>query len=213
MRRLRFSIASLLALVLFVAIAVAALRAGSDEWDSGLFGGTLLVLLTGLLLAVHRTERRRAFWLGFSLFGCAYLAASLIPPIESRLPTTRGLAYLDSKVPGRQRSFAFQVTTTGPGVGSTTSANAVYAVAFAPNGKALANVQGGVVRLWNATTGKVLNGAGGTTENFLRIGHCLLVLVFGFGGGKLSKLLFVPGRLSSMSEPQDTLPDDQATAA
>src|SRR5438552_827548 len=101
MTRFRFSIAGLLLVTLFVAVAVAALRAADDAWDHGVFALTLLVLLTAILLTIHRSGRKRAYWLGFALFGWVYLVASLIPPIESRLPTTKGLAYLDSKVPGR----------------------------------------------------------------------------------------------------------------
>ena len=42
--------------------------------------------------------------MGFALFGWAYLGLSLVPSIESRLITTKALAYLDSKVPGRSQS-------------------------------------------------------------------------------------------------------------
>src|SRR5947209_1102217 len=45
MRQFRFSIASLLGVVLFVGVGIAALRAASDPWDSGVFGGGKL--LTG----------------------------------------------------------------------------------------------------------------------------------------------------------------------
>ena len=55
--------------------------------------------MISVLLAIHRTEKRRAFWLGFALFGAAYLGLSLVPSIESRLITTKALAYIDSKVP------------------------------------------------------------------------------------------------------------------
>ena len=65
MRRIRFTIASLLVVVLFVAVGFAALRESNDLWDSGLFTLTLAVLLVSILLAIHRTESRRAFWLGF----------------------------------------------------------------------------------------------------------------------------------------------------
>ena len=95
MRRFRFSIASLLGVVLFISVALAALRASTDAWDGCLLGLISLCLLTAVLLAVHRKDRRRASWLGFALFGWTYLIASLIPPIEARLPTTKGLAYLD----------------------------------------------------------------------------------------------------------------------
>ena len=101
MKHIRFSIASLLVVVLFVAVGFAALRESSDLWDSGVFTLTLAALLISILLAVHRTESRRAFWIGFALFGWIYLGLSLVPSIESRLMTTKALAYLDSKVPGR----------------------------------------------------------------------------------------------------------------
>ena len=71
MRRFRFSIAGLLVVVLIIAVAVAALRSATDAWEGCVFGTALLALLTAVLLAVHRTDRRRAYWLGFALFGWA----------------------------------------------------------------------------------------------------------------------------------------------
>src|SRR5258708_36614221 len=100
MRRLRFSIASLLILVLFVAVAIAALREATHMWDSGVFSLALGVLLVSALLALHRTERGRAFWLGFALFGWTYLGASVVPQVEPRLISTKGLAYVDTKLGG-----------------------------------------------------------------------------------------------------------------
>jgi hypothetical protein len=105
MNRIRFNIAGLLIVVLFVAEGFAALRESTELWDSGLLTMTLMVLLCSILLAIHRHDARRAFWVGFALFGAGYLALSLIPSIESRLMTTKGLAYLDSTVPGRPQSF------------------------------------------------------------------------------------------------------------
>ena len=69
MKRIRFTIANLLVVVLFVAVGFAALRESSDLWDSGLFSVTLGILLTSILLAVHRHESKRAFWLGFRSSG------------------------------------------------------------------------------------------------------------------------------------------------
>src|SRR3954469_1750576 len=97
----RFTIASLLGLVCFVAVAFAALRRADGLWDSALFTLTLGILLASVLLAVHRTDRRRAYWLGFALFGWTYLGASLIPPVEARLLTSTGLEYLEARLPGR----------------------------------------------------------------------------------------------------------------
>ena len=162
LKRFRFSIASLLILVLFVAVAVAALRASTDAWDISVFGLTLLMFLTSVLLAVHRTDLRRPYWLGFALFGWAYLVASLVPTVEARLPTTKGLAFLDSMVTGRVR-----ISQT---------------VAFSPQGNTLHATLQGNVQLWDVATGKRLAVLGGKTENFTRIGHSLLTFLMAFAG-------------------------------
>ena len=104
MSRPRFTIAGVIAIVAFMAVGLAALRGADDAWDGGLFGLTALTLLMAVLLAIHRRGARRAYWLGFTMFGWVYLVMSLVPPIEGRLPTSKGLAYLDSKVPGRART-------------------------------------------------------------------------------------------------------------
>lgn len=114
MPRLRFTIGSLLLAVLFAAIALAALWASTDPWDNAIFGLTLLVLATSILLAVHRRDRRRAFWLGFALFGWLYLGASLIPPIESRLPTTEALGHLQARWPKPTQTVIFMTQGMPP---------------------------------------------------------------------------------------------------
>jgi hypothetical protein len=190
MKRPRFTIAGLLGVIVFAAVAFAALREATDLWDGGVFSLTLLTVLSAVLLAIHCTDRKRAFWLGFSLFGWAYLGASLVPPVESRLLTTKGLAYVDSKLSDRVIAVTFSVTTPG---GSTTVGKAVQALAFSPVGKTLAVNSAGAVRLWNVTTGRLLAGPNGTTENFIRIGHSLIALVMGWLGGCLSRRLYAPG--------------------
>ena len=99
MKRIRFNIASLLGVILVLGVGFAALRESSELWESGVFTLTLAALLISILLAIHRTEKRRAFCWDSLLFGSIYLGLSLVPSIESRLITTRGLAYLDSKMP------------------------------------------------------------------------------------------------------------------
>jgi hypothetical protein len=190
MRRFRFSIASLLALVVFVAIGLAALQAASDAWDGGVFALALLTLLTSTLLAVHRRGRDRAFWIGFTLFGSAYLVASLVPNIEPRLPSTKGLAYLDSKISKRVVSYTWRTVSTG---GSTTSGNVPQTFAFTTNGSTLAANNPPTAMLWSIA-GSPLSGSSGSMENFVRIGHSLLAFVMALAGGHLSRYLFEHGR-------------------
>jgi hypothetical protein len=191
MRRFRFNIASLLVVVLVLGVGFAALRESNDHWDSGLFTLTLCVLLVSILLAIHRTEAKRAFWIGFTVFASGYLSLSLVPSIGSRLVTTKALAYMDSMVPGRTQSF---LTVSFTGTVSGAPANQVQAVAFSPQGNQLATSSLGTVRLWDATTGRLLGGWAGTTENFVRIGHSLLALLAGWFGGLLSRRLWRASR-------------------
>ncbi len=199
MRLPSYTIRSLLGVVLFVAIAVAALRASTDAWDSGTLGLDLLILLTAVLLAVHRTDRRRAYWLGFALFGWAYLVASLIPPVGSRLPTTKGLTFIDSKIPGRHRAWATAVLPYT----NTASTNPVHSVAFSPQGDTLASSSQGVIRVWDVKTGKLLTGPFATTENFVSIGHSILALLLAFVGGHLSRHLYGQGRDDRSNPPSE----------
>lgn len=185
MRKLRFNIASLLIIILVLGVGFAALRESSDLWESGIFTMTLGILLISILLAVHRVQSTRAFWLGFALFGWAYMGLTLMPPVESRLITTKALAYLDSKVPGRPLEMvALQVTSTGSGSPSDPVQSAVFAI----RSKQLATTSNG---LWirDVTTGKLLSGWSGSTENFVRIGHSLFALLMAWLGGQLSRRL------------------------
>jgi hypothetical protein len=195
MRRIRFNIASLLAVILILGVGFAALRESNDLWDVGLFTLTIGVMLISVLLAVHRKEARRAFWIGFALFGWSYLALSLVPPIESRLLTTKGLSYLDSKVPGRSAALTLY-TTINSGIGS----NQVQEVVFGIDGKQLGTSIQDQVKIWDVATGKLLAGWGGTTENFVRIGHSLLALLAGWLGGLLSRRLWQTSQSTQESE-------------
>ena len=85
----------MLGAISFVGVGFAALREATDQCDSGLFSLALGLQLIAVLLAVHRTEARRAFWIGFALFGWGYLSLSLISSTESRLITTQALAWLE----------------------------------------------------------------------------------------------------------------------
>ncbi len=196
MRRIRFTIASLLVVVLFLAVGFAALRESSDLWDSSIFTITLSVLSLSILLAVHRTDTRCAFWLGFALFGWAYLGLSLIPSIESRLLTTKGLAFLDSKLP--------RLIPTGDELWYIEGCDKPFKIPFiVANWQSDANKGNGTFQDVTEVVG--LNYAGhtllhnpsglwlvGTTENFMRIGHSLFALIAAFLGGQLSRRLYTP---------------------
>jgi hypothetical protein len=176
MRRFRFNIASLLVVVLLVAVGFAALRESNETWDSGLFTLTHSVLLASTLLAIHRIDARRAFWIGFAVFGSGYLALSLVPSIKYRLVTTLALGLLDSKIAGRPRLI--YTNDTSP----------------TNEGNQLAPSSQGQVRGWQVARGRLLGVWRGTTENLLGIGHSLFALLAGWAGGLLSRRLWRTSR-------------------
>jgi hypothetical protein len=204
MTRFRFSIASLLGLVVFIAIAVAALRAAAGGWDSALFSTVVAMLLISVLLAVHRRDQRRAFWVGFALFGWVYLAASMVTQIEARLVTTKALSYLDSTRLMTRPAGAAYFDYDGDGWLDLRVANTNALYLNAGNGTFQdVTLNSGVIansgqpsgngKPWSSPfmTWKFLTGPTGTSENFIRIGHSLTALVLAFLGGHLSRYLYV----------------------
>jgi hypothetical protein len=192
MRRFRFRIGTLLVLIIVLGVGFAALRESNDIWDSGGFTLALAALLVSILLAIHRTGKRRAFWVGFALFGCGYLALSLVPPIGSRLITTKLLAYIDSKVPRSTptRFVYFDYDNDGDmdlHVVNNSKPSAVYLnrgngtfedVATTLELNSADNQVGGRGRLFfNNSAGPWLRGSSGTSE----LDSCRF---FGFRGGE-----------------------------
>jgi hypothetical protein len=209
MRQFRFSIAGLLGVVLFFAVAAAALRLATDAWDSAALATTVLSLLIGVLLSVHGSLLTRAYWLGFVLFGSSYLAASLIPSIEARLPSRRLFDFLISASAG----------TGTPGIAVGDFNNDGTADLLISNQTALSHVYlnngNGTFRDVTSTplvsandpanvpmtlTGRLiaatrpLAGSGGTTENQMRILHSILTVVIAFFGGHISGALYAKER-------------------
>ncbi len=194
MPKLRFKIANLLAIICILSVGFAALRESSDLWESGVFTLTVGVLLISILLAVHRTAKKRALWLGFALFGSAYVGLSLLPSSQYRLITTKALVFLDSKLPRSMPaglayfdydndgsidvivSNHFLTSVNGTLDDLTTVPGAIPAVNPAPS-------------FWDRLLGILPTRSSGTTENFVRIGHSLFALAVGWLGGCISRRL------------------------
>jgi hypothetical protein len=199
MRRFRFHLGTLVLVVLVIGTGLAALRESNQVWDSGTFTLVLSVLLGSVLLAVHRTERRRAYWLGFALFGAAYMRLSLDPPIESRLVTTKALAFMDSRVPRSMTRadvlYDLLVVSGQPNALYLDKGNGTFQDVTANAGLSRGNQVTNNGRLsLNVSSGQSLRGSTGTTENFMRIGHSIFALIAAMIGGQLSRHLYERNR-------------------
>ncbi len=199
-RRFRFTIASLLVVILFLGVGIAALRQSSDLWNSGLFTLTLAVLLISIPLAVQRTENRGAFWLGFALFGWIYLGLSLVPSIESRLITSRGLRFVDSKMPRSHTQGLAYLDFDNDGRMDLLVANSSQpGVLYRKRGNGTLEEVTSAARSnarWFSNDFLVTTprGSSGTSENFIAIGHSLLALLAAIAGGLISRCLVAKGR-------------------
>jgi hypothetical protein len=192
MRRLRFRIASFLVVVVFLCLGMGALRGGDEAWDSAVFGIAILMLAVAPILAVHRSGERRAYWLGFALVGGTSLTCSLIPPVEARLPTTKLLSWLDTKIPGREPSAGFlraRLYQASLNRLATTKAVAQLRANLLSPSQAVAQS--------NSTTSRwslLLAAPSATTAHFIAIAHSLLAIAFGWIGGKASEWIWLRER-------------------
>jgi hypothetical protein len=202
MKRFRFRLGTLVIVVLFLGVGLAALRESSATWDSGIFSITLGMLLISILLAIHRIEERRAFWLAFALFGSAYLGLSLVPSSESRSITTKGLAYLDSKVP-RSLSGGGFVTADFDNDGSIdlyVVNNSQQAHLYHNQGNGTFTDVTSAARSNTAWFSNIFVGSSGNTRQFVRIGHSLLAIIAALCGGQLSRYLHTKNRRSTSGQ-------------
>jgi hypothetical protein len=224
MKRLRFTIAGLLGLVLFFGIAFAALKAASPLWASALLSAIACLLLVGVLIAFHRTGRPRAFWAGFTLWATVYLVAGMALDLEPPLLTTRGLrsilahtptdpsgngiGYFDYDSDGSVDIFITNSVNGGrlyrnlgdgafADVTDSSNAGQVYrnvgngAFTGVPDAALPANKAG--ANGLRTRLSLYLPRVTGDPDSFLRIGHMLFALVFGFVGGRISVWLSVHG--------------------
>ena len=187
MQRFRFTIGSLIGFIVICGVALAALKESTDLWERGTFSLTVASLLVSVLLAVHRSGERKAFWLGFALFGCCYLGLSVIPPVESRLISSQALADLHSRLPGQPTTNVSYVVsapwTPGQPGGS---------ISVTPNNSNSSQITAGgsgTTVVWSTSNPILVRNWGGAPENFVRIGHSVIALLLAWIGGILSRRL------------------------
>src|SRR2546422_2969926 len=125
MNLLRFSLLSLLLLVVAAAFAFAALRSMSDVWASAAFTLTLAVLCMAILRAIFQEGGHRAYWTGFAVVGWTYPLVAFSPFLKSESPellTSKFLQYVYSKLPQQIRfpPAALQQLTAGEPPGMST---------------------------------------------------------------------------------------------
>lgn len=204
----RFSIARLMGVILAVGLGMAALREASDLW-AGIALSIVLVLLAGAILQVlHDQAARRAFWLGFALFGWGYLTLVSGPwfseQLGPRLPTSILLEYIHQSVVGGQ---------------SQTNATWQSVVTLAPSGTWQPATSSGQLLVQLAATPapptqgnrflRMFLAGASRHDPFIRTGHCIFTLLVALLGAALSVWIY---RRAGVHDPSTASTPDSRTA-
>jgi hypothetical protein len=173
----RFNIRSLMGSVIVLALIFTALRNADDYWSGGVLFVTLALMGTSVLAVVYERGGSQAGWLGFLVFGGAYLALSLgqLPSAEvsANLPTTRFMSYANARVEtvGRLRNkLVFRIVDRA--TGTTTFDEAA--------------IQADPSQIWKAILPGAIN-----YRAFSTVGHCLLALLAGLLGAMIGPIFQV----------------------
>ena len=83
MTRLRFSIAQLMGIVLYLGFGFAALRNADEFWASASYTLAMAMIAAALVGAFARNGTARMTWVGFAVFGWAYLLVARLPDLNT----------------------------------------------------------------------------------------------------------------------------------
>ena len=83
--RLRFTLAQLMAIVLFIAFGFAALRNADSFWARATYTLVLLMISAASLGALARKGRARMPWAGFAVFGWTRLLVGALPHFRDQV--------------------------------------------------------------------------------------------------------------------------------
>jgi hypothetical protein len=184
----RISIRASMAVVVFAAVGLAALRNASELRA----GAMVLVALTAVggavLGAINLRGIERAWWQGFALFSGIYLVFALIPSLSSQLGTTHLLDHLRNQM-FESASQVLQEAELKALLGD----EQVLKASLLNMQRNLRNFNSdpGVIATTNTLLkiqGKLAanKNAGPQYEHFQRIGHSLFALLAGVLGGMIA---------------------------
>jgi hypothetical protein len=121
MTRLRFTLAQLMAIVLYFAFGFAALRNADKFWASAADTLAIILIAATLVGASARGGRARTPWVGFAVFGWTYLLTAHLPPIRTphllfEWGTARLQPYIKPLPPGITYDFDYAHVSESLGI-------------------------------------------------------------------------------------------------
>lgn len=180
MPRYRFSIRSLMVVILLLALAFTALRTPSRIWANAWYTLALGGVTIAIPAAVANLGQRRAFWIGFAVCGGVYFVFSLAPWLDKevghQLFTTTILDLASESIVDNHymlRNYLLAINPPSGGVAPT-----AWQVWNLPDFQLYGQWSIGYVKLHSSFL-------------FLRIGHSVFCLLFGLAGGEVARFLWL----------------------
>jgi hypothetical protein len=84
MTRLRFTLAQLMAIVLYLGFCFAALRNADRFWANATYTIAIFSVATAVLGVIIRRGAARVTWIGYAVFGWTYVLLDMLPSWTSR---------------------------------------------------------------------------------------------------------------------------------
>lgn len=144
MQGMRYSLGTLLGAMAVFAVTIVALRTGNWFWARALFTLALVLNLGAVLGGIFLNGKRRAFWIGFALFGLSYWFIANLPSLriaEYQLFTKQVNVMLQKYVPEGNNGLVIDPNSTSIAIFSYERIlHTVFGLSF--------SVVGGTVGLW-----------------------------------------------------------------
>lgn len=182
----RFTILSLMLLVVALAVGIAALRGANEYWAGGLLLATPLLHCTALVGGLCGRESSRARMLGYAVFGGAYFALAFLGLSETnlaKLPTSWLLQYVHQRALPSVPLASWTLKTT-PGQVENRM-NIVFDVSSSLSTRSEVVVTGTVDNGQPNRWSRLLPGAA-NYQAFGAVGHCLFALLAGLLGAVIA---------------------------
>jgi hypothetical protein len=195
---LRFSLTTLLLLMLFACVGCAALVHATELWRQTIVTVTVVILLFAMLTAASRSGASQRFPLGFALAGWIYVLLVFVAAHDLRqdLLTERALTWLFAAVHDEVASEKLWLSNS---------------LALSMQGRVLtASSNPRDIRLWDLNTGRQVKSRFGpgvvNYEDFADIGHCLWAVMIACAGGVVARILAAHPSRSAPSTGRDEGP-------
>jgi hypothetical protein len=175
MPRIQFSLRTLLLVFIPVALAFAALINANYIWANAVLSVTIACLGISLIACIWTSQKSRAFWSGFAIFGCGYMLLTFAPWLDEHI----GVSLISQQLLEKSaRLFGHEVEASNEAFLSRRNfsrywENKIYVVLKdASTGKEVSSRM--VLYFWD----------------YMLIGHCLFTLLSGLLGGLIGRWFY-----------------------